>query len=328
MNLSTLVPSPAYPFHLDFQSKLLCIGSCFSDNVGQRLENLKFSCSNNPAGILFNPSSIFRLLHLALNGDSINESHIIHRDGLYFHLDYHSQIYATTKEALIEKLISTNQKIGKQLLDIDLCVITMGTAWAYEKDGIVIANCQKLPANQFTKKLLELHEMQEQFDRFYTSLKDINPSCNILFTVSPIRHWKEGATDNQVSKSILHLLKHELCNRYKNVFYFPSYEILMDELRDYRFYSEDLLHPSKMAFEHIWERFSSSLLDKKTLKTAKAIQKLLIGLNHTVLYPEAESHLKHLNHLKKEILALQSQNISLTSELELIQSKIEALNRP
>ncbi len=325
MKFSTDVTLPEYPFSIEYQSKLFSIGSCFSDNVGQRLKRLKFDCTNNPAGVLFNPISILNLLSNCLEGSKINTNRIIERDGLFFHYDYHSQIYAITEIELVEKLQSTNNHIKDQLLVSNVCILTLGTSWVYEFMNTVVANCHKIPANQFTKRLLGLDEMKTAFKRFHQLLKSVNPNCQILLTVSPIRHWKEGASQNQISKSILHVLRHELCADFENVHYFPSYEILMDELRDYRYYAEDLLHPSKSAFEHIWKAFANSFLTTEIKKKTNDLNKLLEGIEHKVLYPESKSHLKHLQYLEKEVIAIQDDSISLEEELALIRRRINEL---
>ncbi len=327
MKFSTEVQLPEYTFEIDYRGKIFSIGSCFSDHVGQKLRRLKFNCVSNPAGILFNPVSIINQLMNALKQEAPNPNRIVERDGLYFHYDFHSQVYARSEEELMHKIYNINQGIREQLIQSDLCILTLGTSWVYEIQNKVVANCHKTPTKDFQRRLLDLNEMSASFIEFYEVLKSLNPNCHFLLTVSPIRHWKDGASENQVSKSNLHLLRYQLCERFDDVHYFPSYEIMMDELRDYRFYAEDLLHPTKIAFDHIWDNFSEALLHNKAKKLSLTVQKLLTGLEHKILYPEAQSHLKHLEYLKKEILALQKQSITLDEELTEVSTRIEKINK-
>ncbi len=323
MKFSTEVQLPNYPFGINYESTIFSIGSCFSDHVGNRLKRLKFNSLSNPAGVIFNPISICTLLDMALNQKAPLEERIIHRDGLFFHFDYHSSIYGTSKEELMNKINQVNELIRNQLVQSDICIITLGTAWVYEKDDQVVANCHKIQTKDFKRRLLGLEEMQNAFKALHKDLMAINPDFQLILTVSPIRHWKDGASNNQVSKSLLHIVRHQLCHEFKNAHYFPSYELLMDELRDYRFYKKDLLHPTEIAFEHIWDKFSRALFSQSAKLKSTAINKILIGLEHKVLFPESDSHLKHLIHLRQEILKLQEGDEGiLKKEMDLLEKRI------
>lgn len=324
MKLQTVVPIPTSPIQFDYQSKICCIGSCFSDHIGSRLKRLKFDCLNNPAGVLFNPISIFNLLNQAIKSEPVLKEKLVYRDGLYFHYDWHSMHYNVDKDILLDELNTRSKKIAESLDSAKLCIITLGSAWVYEHAEGIVANCHKMSGDLFQKRLLSPDEIKTSFLDFYTRIKNRNTDIHFIFTISPVRHWKDGPENNQLSKSILHLFKHEVCSELKDCHYFPSYEIVMDELRDYRYYKQDMLHPNETAVRYICDKFMEAHLSNRDIKEVHALEKLLIGMEHKVLHPESKSHLKFLHSLEEK-LVVHPQAKLLQSEIEEIRNKIQQL---
>ena len=260
---------------INYQSKIVSIGSCFADSIGNKLSLLDFDVVSNPFGVLFNPYAIKN----ALQGE-INEEHFIHRDNNFYHLDYHSELFANTEAGLIIKLIKQFDLANQQLKNSDYLIITFGTAWAYTytKTKKVIANCQKVPQVNFTKELLNLETLQLIYESFFSNLFNANNKLKIILTVSPVRHIKDGLHENNLSKSTLLLLAEFLKNRFDNVRYFPAYELIVDDLRDYRFYKEDMIHPNEQAIQYVFTKFADCYFTEKT-KKAVAVKESILKLS-------------------------------------------------
>lgn len=264
MKLQTTVDIPKSPFEIKHTDKVMLIGSCFADEVGQQFVRGGFDALVNPFGTLYNPASIAAIL---LRCISLNESKELFedKDGTWHSWMHHSKFSAMTKEELQSRINSTTQAASEFLHSADVLIITFGTAIIYrlQENGMLVANCHKQPDSLFIRQRLSAYDIEDQWQMLISLLQSINPKLRIIFTVSPIRHKRDGYHVNNVSKGILLQAVDELtvgnCSSY-----FPSYEIMLDELRDYRFYADDMIHPSPLAVQYIWERFQDTYFSAQT----------------------------------------------------------------
>lgn len=280
-------------------SSLFVMGSCFSEMIGDKLAERKFCVLRNPFGTIFNPHALFLLLETSLSETPLEEALITAHQGRFYHYQAHSKLSASSKEQLVE-LISHQQQVAKRELgEASHLFVTFGTAHVYELvgSGQVVANCHKQPRELFQKRLLQLSEMMDSFRNFYKVLQAINPSAEIIVTVSPVRHIKDGIPENQLSKSLLRVLCHEMSQECQQVNYFPSYELMMDDLRDYRYYKDDMIHPTSFAENYIWEQFKKGYFDDEALNTIKKIDAILNDLQHKPFHTESASHQQFLQKL-------------------------------
>ncbi|RVU25687.1 GSCFA family protein [Sandaracinomonas limnophila] len=252
--------------------KIISLGSCFAETMGEKLSKLPLEVISQPFGTLFHPLSILRLLQDL----SIEKTQIYRRDGLFVHPHFHSKFASPTAQKLIEKLKIAHENVQKQLQNSDWLIITFGTAFYYfdKEFQLNVANCHKQPGQRFEKKLSKLEEIVSPWISFSNELMAKNPSLNILFTLSPVRHTKDGIQNNQISKSTLRLAIHEILQSTKNTQYFPAYEYILDELRDYRYFKKDLIHPNEIAEEFVYEKMKESLFGEELLISSKDSEKL------------------------------------------------------
>ncbi|GMQ26546.1 GSCFA domain-containing protein [Algoriphagus sp. oki45] len=302
MRWSLDFPIPASPFPITNQSKILSLGSCFAQVIGTKMKKSKMDVLINPFGTIFHPKILSQLLDHALFQDPIDESGILEREGLFFHYSAHSDLVGKSKAELSQLWKEKIQKTHQYLTSGTHLILTFGTAWNYEHHEFgAVANCHKQPQKLFEKRLSKLESMLFDLDTTLGNFSRVFPELKIILTVSPVRHIKDGITENQLSKSLLRVLCHELEKRFPSVHYFPAYEIMMDELRDYRFYKSDLIHPSEEAENYIWGKFSNSFFSKETREKINEIQKIQWELAHRPLNPESESHRKFLQNLKAKL---------------------------
>lgn len=290
---------------IDYHSKLLLLGSCFSENIGEKFNYFKFQSFQNPFGILYHPKAIENLILNAINEKEYDESDIFYHNERWHCFDAHSDLSRTSKEDLLNNLNDainlTNQQINKSTH----ILITLGTAWAYrfiETDSIV-ANCHKIQQKKFLKVIQSVKSIIESLEAIIELIKSVNPNASILFTVSPVRHLKDGFVENSQSKSHLISAIHSILSsraQSRGLYYFPSYEIMMDELRDYRFYAEDMLHPNQIAINYIWERFQSVWISSDAIKTMDEVDVIQKGINHKPFNPESKQHKTFLEKLESQ----------------------------
>ena len=238
MELQTIVQIGKPDFRLDYASRILMAGSCFVENIGEKLKYFRFKVDVNPCGVVYNPLSVAGTLELLLERRRFVETDLWHRDGLWGSFLHHGSFSSPTAEECLQKINGRVVDSSRRLAATDLLILTWGTAWVYRhrETGIVVSNCHKFPASDFERQRLEVEEIVERYAVLFSRLWALRPGLKVLVTVSPIRHWKDGAHGNQLSKAVLLLAADRLAARFDNVSYFPSYEIVMDELRDYRFY--------------------------------------------------------------------------------------------
>lgn len=324
MQWTTSFEIPSAEPKIDHQSILFSIGSCFSTIIGEKLQVRKFHLLNNPFGILFNPVSICKAMGDAILDIPMNTDMVLIRDGLNLHFDMHSDIAAYSKDSLA-KLIQKRQQVTKANLEkASHVIITFGTSWVYtygDSDQIV-ANCHKQPASLFKKRLLRMEEILNAFSHFHESLKKINPQVQVILTLSPVRHIKDGLPENQVSKSMLRLACHELSHSHSDIHYFPSYEIQMDELRDYRFYKEDLVHPTQQAEDYIWEKFKKTWVNPAIFPIIEEIESIIRDLSHRPFNVDSPGHLKFLENLQKKLERF-SKDFDFSKELDQLRKLIQ-----
>jgi hypothetical protein len=309
MNLQTkIILKKETKNRINYNSKLVLLGSCFSKNIGNKLTYFKFQTHQNPFGILFHPKAIENLITNAINEKEYVSKDLIFQDERWHSFDAHSNLSSSNQEILLKKLNSSVQATNKKLKKATHIIITLGTSWVYrsiETDSVV-ANCHKIPQKKFSKELLSIVEINKSLKTIISLLKSINKDINVLFTVSPIRHLKDGFIENTQSKSHLIAAIHNIIDC-KNVSYFPSYEIMMDELRDYRFYSEDMIHPNKIAINYIWEKFSETWFEENTGSIMKEIELIQKGMAHKPFDKNSEKHQNFQQNLesKKEKIRTQ-----------------------
>ncbi|NME69810.1 GSCFA domain-containing protein [Flammeovirga aprica] len=301
---------------INFDSTILSIGSCFAQNIGKRLLENRFNITINPYGVLYNPISIFENLTHAFEGNRVDESLIIENEEIFKHFNFHSDISASSKAELMDQIQSIQQSTFQTLKKVDFLIITLGTSFVfrYNESQQLVANCHKIPSTQFTQELLEVNQMMESFQSLHSLLPE---NCKVIFTVSPIRHFRNGLVDNSLSKSILRYFTHLVTSQYKNCFYFPAYEIMLDELRDYRFYTNDLVHPSTLAQDYIWSYFDDALIDEKTNSTRQKLEKVIRGLNHKPFNSHSTPHQKFLKKILEISKSIKEINVKdLINEIE------------
>ena len=309
MNLQTkIILKKETKNRINYNSKLVLLGSCFSKNIGNKLTYFKFQTHQNPFGILFHPKAIENLITNAINEKEYVSKDLIFQDERWHSFDAHSNLSSSNQEILLKKLNSSVQATNKKLKKATHIIITLGTSWVYRsiETDAVVANCHKIPQKKFSKELLSIVEINKSLKTIISLLKSINKDINVLFTVSPIRHLKDGFIENTQSKSHLIAAIHNIVDC-KNVSYFPSYEIMMDELRDYRFYSEDMIHPNKIAINYIWEKFSETWFEENTGSIMKEIELIQKGMAHKPFDKNSEKHQNFLQNLesKKEKIRTQ-----------------------
>ena len=308
MNFSTKITIPKSDATINHHSKVLLLGSCFAENIGSKLDFFKFQNLTNPFGIVFNPVSIENLVFRALTDDEFSENDIFFHDGLWKCFQVHSDLNNCNKEDFLNKLNITLKQFKENLLSTTHFILTLGTAWVYRtiENEKIVANCHKVTQNQFVKELLSIDTIENSLQNVMVLVLKHNPTCKFVFTISPVRHIKDGFIENNVSKAHLISAVYQLKN--VNTNYFPSYEILMDELRDYRFYADDLLHPSKMAVDFIWQHFTETYFIDETIALCNEVEAIQKALLHRSLNANSENHLKFLLHLNEKIKSFSLQN--------------------
>jgi len=312
MQFSTQIPIPQGAIKIDYNSRILSLGSCFAVNIGQKLDYFKFENVTNPFGILFHPAALQKFISFAINQKQFTEDDIFYHNERWHSFDAHSDLSHTDKQMLIYNLNAAATLAHEEFKKATHILITLGTAWVYRysRSNNVVANCHKVPQKEFTKELLSTTAIKESLQDIITMLSGVNPAAQFIFTVSPVRHIKDGFTQNQWSKANLISALHEVLQTPPSGaggLYFPSYEIMMDELRDYRFYAEDMIHPSQTAIDYIWERFTQAWVSADAegiMKTVDTIQK---GLKHRSFNPESSQHAAFLANLNEKIAALQKE---------------------
>lgn len=310
MELQTQIPFHPSDNPIDYQSKVVLFGSCFVENIGTKLAYFKFQQFQNPFGILFQPLAIANLMQRAIARKKYQQDEVFEQDGVWRCFDAHSDLRSSSSEELLHLL---NQRLEETRISLETSshiIITLGTAWVYEHQasGKVVANCHKVPQKAFTKKLLSVAEIEASLQNIVSLIQNVNPKAQIIFTISPVRHLKDGFVENQRSKAHLITALYTILSsraQSREIAYFPAYEIMMDELRDYRFYGTDMVHPNPLAVDYIWEKFKLVWISESAYSVMDEVESVQKGLLHRPFNPDSEAHQKFKTSLRTKITYLQ-----------------------
>jgi lysophospholipase L1-like esterase len=308
------------------------VGSCFTENIGNLLRNNCFNVLENPSGILFNPVSVAEAVHSYISNEQIGETDLFLLNETWHSWKHHSRYSGTTAQESIEKINLSTNSAHHFLKTSDHLFITLGSAWVYQltneaagKEGIVAANNHKAPASWFNRVLLSVESTKNVLDKMIQDLLQYNPHLQIIFTISPVRHLREGVIDNNRSKAVLIQAIHDLVNTYDAIYYFPAYELVIDDLRDYRFYAEDLVHPNYQATQYVWEKFADACIHPESSQLFKLIKEIKLAYQHKPFNPTTTQHQAFLKKYAKETIHLMEQfpHIQLKEELNYFKTGIK-----
>lgn len=279
------------PIQIRYADKLCFLGSCFAEAIGERFKESRLITQINPFGILYNPVSVAQSIDMLMNPKEIEKSELHQKDGLWHSFHHHGKFSSPDKDLAVRQINKSLHEGSIFLKEANVLFITFGTSYVYEHINLqkVVSNCHKFPASDFNRYRLEVEEVVAQYKNLIVQLSVYNPSIQIVFTISPVRHWKDGAHGNQISKSVLLLAVDQLVELFNNVHYFPSYELVLDDLRDYRFFNEDMIHPNKLATDYIWDKIQI-WFDDTTKRFCNATTQLTKARNHKPLFPDSEEY--------------------------------------
>lgn len=282
MELRTTFSIDPSPYKITYNDKVMFIGSCFASSIGSRMEMGRMPVLINPAGAVFNPVSVCNTLDTITTGRKLNQNDLFYHDGAWLSLLHYTDFSGEDPIKVLEKINLNSAEALNFLKSAKFLFVTLGTARVYrlKKTGQIVSNCHKIPSDQFEPELLTVDNVIKLWEQQLDRLNTLFPDLKVIFTISPVRHWKDGAHANQVSKSVLFLAVEELLKHSVSPHYFPAYELVMDDLRDYRFYNDDMLHPSPLAINYIWDAFSGCYMEKTTLNTWNEVVKITKACNH------------------------------------------------
>lgn len=304
MNFTTPIELPIGLPPITHAQQLLLLGSCFAENIGKLLEDNAFRCDVNPFGILYNPLSVSEALREILSGKQYDEADLFFFSGCWHSPMHHGAFSAASATEALQQINSRLLQAHQHVNNTDWLLITWGTAFVYQQkaSGRIVSNCHKQPEKLFTRRLLTVDEIVGEYTPLLKELLAQNPALKVLFTVSPIRHARDGMHANQLSKATLLLAIEQLQTAFpETIFYFPSYEIVLDELRDYRFYADDMLHPSPTAIRYLWDRFSTVFFSDETKKIMQECESIRKALSHRPFHPDSEEHKRFLGQIVLKI---------------------------
>jgi hypothetical protein len=292
------------PELIKYQDKILLIGSCFTEHIGNALEELKFSVLQNPNGILFGPDAVCRSLNSYIENKKYSETDIFYLNEVWNSWNHHSRFSHISKEECLKRINESQEKAHTFLKQADWLIITLGSAFGYllkeetaqapALGGKGVANCHRAPAYWFNKEILEIDDIKSMLEDCFRKLKQFNPKLKLIFTVSPVRHIRDGAVENNRSKARLIEAVHFICQKNESAHYFPAYELVIDVLRDYRFYDVDLVHPNYPATEFVLEKFTETCIDESSRELMKEVRQIVIARKHRAFQPETKAHQQFL----------------------------------
>jgi hypothetical protein len=282
---------PKFTEKLQLREKILLTGSCFTEHITKKLADNKFTVFENPHGILFNPISICQSLHDCIEGKTYTADELFEDQGLWANWNFHSRFSNGDKFLALDTMNRSIAAGSTALKESSWLIITLGSAFVYQlSDGHTVSNCHKVPAKSFTKRLLSVDEVLAGMDMLFYKLSVFNPSLKIIFTISPVRHVKDGLIENNRSKSVLIQAVHHMVEKYDRLFYFPAYELVIDDLRDYRFYAEDMVHPNYQATNYVWEKFIGACIHESSREIMKEVALIRAAMMHSPQHPESANH--------------------------------------
>ncbi|MCF8225104.1 MAG: GSCFA domain-containing protein [Bacteroidales bacterium] len=303
MKFRTEIDIPEQGFRIGYHQHIMMMGSCFTDNIGELLRKYLFHINVNPFGVTYNPASIARGLEILLKKDRYEAEELRIFNELYFSFDHYTKFSGTDRDRVLNTINDSLLAAGADLKKTGPLILTLGSAYVYifKETREVVNNCHKLPADRFDRELLSVEGIANRLGNVIDQLKLMNDQMKVILTVSPVRHIRDSLIENQRSKSILLLAAKELVNSYPGTCsYFPAYEIMMDDLRDYRYYASDLLHPNDQAIQYIWEHFKNTYLDPESLKIMDQLNPLLRSVSHRPLHPGTPSHRKFISAMEEK----------------------------
>ncbi|BDD04604.1 GSCFA domain-containing protein [Aureibacter tunicatorum] len=327
MKLRTVIEEFDIESKIDYSQSYVSLGSCFSAEIGNMMKERKFDTLVNPFGTVYNPSSICELIRLSLRGEMPASDTYLQKDDAQVNFKFHSDIKGLTKEELEHSIQASLTNVGERLKSSNWLFLTFGTAFVYKriKNNDIVANCHKRPSKEFDRVLLPVQEIVGEVSEAIAMIRAENPDLKVLFTVSPVRHVRDTLEKNSLSKSILRVAVEQLISTHSKCFYFPSYEIMMDDLRDYRFYKEDMIHPTKQAVKYIWDAFLNALASKTIMSQISEVEKINAGLSHRPFNPNTESHRKFLKKLLAKIETFNVEGLDFTDEIKQIEIALEEI---
>jgi len=309
VKLQTQLPLEKQAPAINYHSKLVLLGSCFAENIAEKFSYYKFQNKVNPLGVLFHPIAILELLTRAHHNTPYTEKEVFFSNGCWQSFQAHSRLNSTSQSATLKNLNTALKSTQNQLKNASHVILTFGTSWVYKhiESKSIVANCHKQPQKEFEKSILSVQQLEDSFNAILSTLKAFNPNVSVLFSISPVRHLKDGFVENNQSKAHLIAALHSVINTTNNTHYFPSYELLMDELRDYRFYKEDMVHPSPIAIDYIWQKFKSVWIHDETNSIMEEVSQLQKGFAHKPFNPLTPEHATFLSTLAKKAQVLETQ---------------------
>ena len=310
MEFTTPVQIPPSTIRIGYEHRTMILGSCFAEAIGQRLSDLLFPIDLNPFGILYNPDSIAAAIRRLMDGSLFTADELTRYDDLYHSLLHHGSFSAPTADECLERINARLSAGAEFLAAADRIIVTFGTSYVYrwKGTGAVVGNCHKMPDSYFRRERLSVDKVVHRWNLLLDSMMRRRPEVKWIFTVSPVRHLRDGAHENNLSKSVLHLIIEKLISLYPTIAnYFPAYELMMDELRDYRFYAEDMCHPSPAAIHYISDRFESTYMDAKTIAWLRRAEALHRDLQHRPIHPDSEAHRRFLVQTKLKLKQLRAE---------------------
>jgi len=282
MNFHLQFPIPAFSEKLNYNQQSIFVGSCFSENIGELMKRYKFNCIINPNGILYNPYSISKAINRYIENKTLNDNDLFFSNEQWNSWEHHSCYSANDKAVCLKQINDSIQATHSYLKNTDWLFITWGSAFVYRniETEKLVSNCHKVPQKRFEKQILSAQEIVSDYQLLLNKLKQLYPNLKIVFTVSPVRYVRDGVVENNLSKAHLISAVHKLINEFDYAYYFPAYEIVIDELRDYRFYKSDLVHPSEQAVEYVFEKLKNTLLDEQAIATFEKIKEIIKAKEH------------------------------------------------
>ena len=318
MKFTTQVEIPNSNFTIGYDTPTMIVGSCFAQNIGNKMAEWHLPISLNPCGVAFNPISVINTFDLIINKIKIGNDALIQNGDLWCSLYHSTQFSKTDRNLLLEGIEAALTSAREIFSNAKFVIITLGTAWIYRhlKSGLIVNNCHKLPDGEFSRELLSVDKIVESFQRLFSETAFFDKQ--IILTVSPVRHIKDSLHGNNISKSTLLLAINQLVAKSANVHYFPAYEIVLDELRDYRFYADDLTHPSTIAIEYIWEKFSDWAITLQTRQIATELRKIDAAMAHRPINQDSQQHASFRKQMFEKVVYLKNKypNINLDRQLE------------
>lgn len=325
MKWQTETPAPQFPFSLSLDKPLFFLGSCFAENIGKRLQNHFLPVVVNPFGIVFNPLSLMQNVHRWKSNKPYTKNELNHHNGLYFSFDHHSRFSHPEAPEVLKKIQLSLDEANALYPTAQAVFISLGTSFYWELKSVkrIVNNCHKIPEKEFDLKMASIPQIVDALENTLSLLRDKNQKLPVIFTVSPVRHLKHGSLENQRSKARLIEAAHQICEADENAHYFPSYEFLLDDLRDYRFYERDFVHPNAQAVDYIFEKFCQSFFRESDRKTLNELHKIRLSLNHRFLTDNQAERKKFIQNLKGKILRLEeASNLDLSDAKQILSVKL------